>query len=329
MTTFKVLIIACALLFAGCDRASSERPVAQSQTDTKYADSEAAIPKTEAESTKTTAAGIARSENQMAQARSRNPMQEVSLSQADNAHAAAQSFDRKIIRNAELSLEVSEPTAAQHRIASIAESLGGFVITSETKQNDATSHRAPNVETSLVVRIPSSQFGAALDQIRALGSRVIQEKVSGNDVTEEFIDLEARIKTQKALETQFLEIMKRASKVSDALEVQTEIASVRGEIERLEGRKRFLESRTTLSTINATLRIPTPIVASTSGFGREVKDAVRDGVSIAGAIVLFFIRFVILIVPVLILLVLPSALIARVVVRRSKRLRESADSAAA
>jgi hypothetical protein len=65
-------------------------------------------------------------------------------------------------------------------------------------------------------------------------------KTTGQDVTEEYIDLEARLRSKKALEAQFLEIMKQAHKISDALEVQSQIADVRADIERIEGRRRFL-----------------------------------------------------------------------------------------
>ena len=97
-------------------------------------------------------------------------------------------------------------------------------------------------------------------------------------MTEEYIDLEARIRTKKALEAQFLEIMKQARKISDAMEVQTQLAEVRTEIERLEGRRRFLENQSALSTINITLHTPTPVVAAaTRGFVYDLKAAFGDG----------------------------------------------------
>ena len=77
-------------------------------------------------------------------------------------------------------------------------------------------------------------------------------------MTEEYIDLEARLRAQRALEAQFLEIMKTANKVSDALEVQRELANVRSEIERVEGRRRFLENQSSLSTIKVVLQTPAP-----------------------------------------------------------------------
>jgi Flp pilus assembly protein TadB len=150
---------------------------------------------------------------------------------------------------------------------------------------------------------------------------VIQEKITGNDVTEEFIDLEARIKTQKALESQFLEIMKQAHKVEDALEVQRQIAEVRTEIEKLEGRKRFLENRATLSTITVNLQSPTAIAVNTSGFGRNIREAVVDSVDVASAIVLFLIRFVIVMIPIFILIILPVWLLTRYVLSRTRKMQ--------
>lgn len=244
--------------------------------------------------------------------------QNVSLNQADQSQSMAEAMNRKILRNADLQLEVTDPAVAQRQIASMAESLGGFVVTSESKQRDGGDPAKQELVVSLVLRVPALQFNSALEQIRATATRVILDKTTGQDVTEEFIDLEARIKTQKALELQFLEIMKQASKVPDALEVQRQIAEVRTEIEKLEGRRRFLENRASLSTINISLQTPVAIAVNTSGFRRNIKEAVTDSLKVASEIVLFLIRFVIVMIPILILVILPGALVARYVLRRAR-----------
>lgn len=244
---------------------------------------------------------------------------QVSLKQVDQSQSTAEAFDRKIIRSAELTLEVGDPADVQRKIATMAETLGGFVVTSESKVRQIGDAKQ-ELEVNLVVRVPAAQFNAAMDQIRSTGSRVIQEKMSGQDVTEEFIDLEARIKTQKALEEQFLEIMKRAGKVEDALEVQRQIAEVRTEIEKLEGRKRFLENRASLSTITVQLLTPTAIAVNPSGFGRNIREAVVESIDVAAGIVLFLIRFVIVMIPIFILVILPGWLIGRFVFRRIRKL---------
>jgi hypothetical protein len=115
--------------------------------------------------------------------------------------------------------------------------------------------------------------------------------------------------------------MKQANKVPDALEVQRQIAEVRTEIEKLEGRKRFLENRASLSTITVNLQSPTAIAVNTSGFGRNIREAVADSVDVAIAIVLFLIRFVIVMIPILILVILPGWFLARFVLRRSRKMQ--------
>src|SRR4029079_7100636 len=142
-------------------------------------------------------------------------------------------IDRKIIRNADLSIEVNSTTQAQQQVTTIAEAHSGFVVTSEAKQRDNPDPAKRAIDVKLVVRVPSTQFNGALQQIEQLALNMPQRNVTGQDVTEEFIDLEARIKTQKALELQFLDIMRQAHKVEDALEVHRQIADVRTEIERL------------------------------------------------------------------------------------------------
>ena len=264
---------------------------------------------------------VASDRKSVASTQPESEMTKVSLDQAGQSQTIAEAMDRKILRNADLTLEVSAPQETQRKIASIAESAGGFVVTSESKQRQTAEGATHELEVNLVIRVPAAQFGPTLDQIRSTSNRVIQEKITGQDVTEEFIDLEAHLKTQKALELQFLEIMKQARKVEDALEVQRQIAGVRSEIEKLEGRKRYLENRASLSTITVSLQTPTAISVNTSGFGRDVREALADSVQVAISIVLFLIRFVIVMIPVFLLIILPGYLIARHLLRRARTIR--------
>src|SRR5256714_6987776 len=245
-------------------------------------------------------------------------VQNVSLQQADAAQNAPVTIERKIIRNASVSLEVEEPKKAMQRVATVAESRGGFVVTSESRQEaGASGGRAFEVIT-MEVRVPATQFDAAMNDIRAAASRVTSEKITGQDVTEEYIDLDARLRTQKALEAQLLDIMKSARSVPDAITVERELANVRTEIEKIEGRRRFLENQTSLSTISVTLQPPSPLV-STTGFFRSVASAFGEGVDIAAAITLFLIRVVLAMLPLAIFFGVPVYFLWRYVARRARR----------
>jgi hypothetical protein len=228
--------------------------------------------------------------------------------------------DRKVIRNAELTLELDAPVEAQRSLASIAESHGGFVVTSESRQDERTRGSQGLQIVSVEMRVPSSQFDSVLNAVRGVGGRVRQEKISGRDVTEEFIDLEARLRAQRALEAQILEIMKRAQRVSDALEVNAQLAQVRSEVERLEGRRRFLENQSSLSTIKITLQPPAPLVsAETTGFFAGVRRAFGEGLDFAASLVLAVVRVTVTLIPVCVLLLLPAALVWRFAWRRLRR----------
>jgi hypothetical protein len=247
---------------------------------------------------------------------------QVTDAQADQERAAHIAAERKIIRNAELNLEMENPAEGQRRIAHIAEAHGGFVVNSDARQREDEDQTKPDMTATVTLRVPSDQFDQTVNEILGVGKRVRQNKMTGQDVTEEYFDLEARIKAKRALEAQFMEIMKQARSVSDALEVQSQLAEVRTEIERLEGRHRYLDNQSSLSTITVTLSSPALLVSTnTTGFGNQLKRAFGGGVDIAAGITLFIIQALLALLPVVILIFLPLGFLVRYLVRRNRRLQ--------
>ena len=299
-----ILLLAFLSLTVSCSQAGNQAPTTTASKPVSVEHAEAI-----AKDPATSAAG-------------RGVAEQISLSDAAKGMAPVEAVDRKIIRNADITIEVASTSEAQHRVTSIAEAYGGFVVTSESKQRESVDPAQRATDFKLVVRVPANQFGVALDEIKKLATNVPEEKATGQDVTEEFIDLEARIKTQKALEAQFLGIMRQANNVEDALEVQRQIAEVRTEIERLEGRKRFIENRSSLATITVNIQAPKPVlVTTTTGFGRNLRDAISESVEMASGLLLFFVRFLIVMFPVFLFVVLPLTLLLRYLMRRAKRER--------
>jgi anti-sigma factor RsiW len=154
---------------------------------------------------------------------------------------------RQVIRSAHLLLEVEKLDEAAARLMRIAEAAGGFVADSSYAQMGASP------EGTFSLRVPAARFADVLAQVEGLG-RVLQRRVSGQDVTEEFVDLQARIRNLERHEQRLLTFVDRATKVSDLLAIEQDLARVRGEIERLTGRMRFLENRVELASIDVTLR---------------------------------------------------------------------------
>lgn len=246
------------------------------------------------------------------------PAAQVSLNKAEQTQTAPTVVtERKIIRDADLQLETDAPEEAQNKISAIAESKGGFVVETQSSSSDVKAATRDTVTMS--VRVPAAKFNEALDEIRKSASRVINETVKGQDVTEEFIDVEARLKAKKALEEQFLEIMKRSNSVADALNVQRELGNVRGEIEQIEGRKRFLENQSSLSTVKITLKTPAVFSAASKGFFSRLAESVGGGFDIALNFILFFVSAAIALLPFLILIVLPIYLLIRYLLKRNRK----------
>ncbi len=228
-----------------------------------------------------------------------------------------QPIERKIIRNAELDLETNSPEEAQQKIAEIIDIRGGFVIESQQSSSDVKS--TTRDIASMTVRVPTAKFNESLQEIKKTASRVILESVKGQDVTEEFVDIEARLIAKKSLENKFLEIMKQGKTVEDALSIQKEIAAVREEIEQIEGRKRFLENQSSLSTIKIQLKTPVAFSSSSSGFFYELRKALGDGFDAALAFVLILVRILLAILPFLLLVVLPIYFVASYILKRKKK----------
>jgi hypothetical protein len=228
---------------------------------------------------------------------------------------------RRIIRTAELYVETDAPEAAVGKLTALADAQGGFVVSSDTsRQKD--SDGAETVTTTLVFRVPVGAFDDTLSTVRSLGSRVSSEKVTGQDVTEEYVDLEARIHAQRAVEEQYMAILKEAKTIPDILAVQQKLGEARTEIERAEGRRRFLESQTSLSTITVHVaRHIEAVDASGPGFGRSIREAAHDSVAVGIAIVNGAIRTVGVLLPVGLLLGVPVWLLVRALRRRRARMR--------
>ena len=149
-----------------------------------------------------------------------------------------------IIKTATVTLEIDDDKlqSTLQNATSSAEKYGGFVVsTSVTDDED-------NPTGSIVVRVPATRFGDALADLESLG-KVASESVSGDDVSQEFIDLQARLRNYTAQETVLLRLMERAQSVTDTIRVQNELQRVQLEIERLRGRITYLEDQTAMSTI--------------------------------------------------------------------------------
>ena len=174
------------------------------------------------------------------------------------AGETAADADQKIIRTSSMDLLVERAQTAALHVERIAKEAGGFV------QSLSISERGNGVYYgNVVIRVPVERFEATLAALRGIATLVRNESSSGQDVTEQYTDLEAQLRNAEAQEETYLSVLKQARSVEDILKVQERLGAIRGHIESLEGRIQYLKNATSYSTISislseeATVRAPT------------------------------------------------------------------------
>jgi hypothetical protein len=198
------------------------------------------------------------------------PVPQVIPSPGLGGEVASESYDsdinteRKIIQRASLRIEVEDFQASSDALFRIVEQSDGFISDSYSYVTDTGRKRG-----DITIRVPTDKFLSVIRELEQLGT-VQSKQISGEDVTEEYIDLQARLNNSERQEKRLLEILDKAEEVKDILEVERELERVRGEIERLTGRITYLENRIELATITVSLYEPEPI---TQSWG--IRDALR------------------------------------------------------
>jgi len=155
--------------------------------------------------------------------------------------------ERMVIRTADLDLIVPDTEEALDQINALAEELGGYVVSLNTYQYQE------GVQASVTFRVPAESFDVALDRVKEIATTVRQESISGQDVTEEYVDLEARLRHLQAKEAQLLEFLDQAEDTEAVMQVYAELSRTQEEIEVVRARMQYLENQTALATITVNL----------------------------------------------------------------------------
>ena len=166
-------------------------------------------------------------------------------------------MDRLILRTGQAGIEVDSLEAGMARLRQLAQRAGGFVADAAVQSGRDQVPRA-----TLELKVPSAGFDELTEGLQPIG-RLEFVNVSAEDVSEEFVDLTARAANGHRLEERLVELLRtRTGKLQDVLTVERELARVREEIERIEGRLRYLQTSARLSTLSVSLHEPMPIVVS-------------------------------------------------------------------
>jgi len=236
--------------------------------------------------------------------------------------------DRKVIRQAQLQLEADDTRAAFDRIVALTEAAGGFIA-------DATVHPVEGEEdqpsVTMTVRVPAAELTETMNAIKGSVETVVSESQNAQDVSEQYIDLEARLTNLEALEVELRALLAEVRQQPEAdpdklLRVFNEISSVRSQIEQIQGQLNYLDDVVDLATLSIGLT-PTPavvpIVEDTWEPVEVARDALRSLVTGLQGVAGWAINFALYTLPMLMLTVGIPLLIGWVAYRQWRKRRPS------
>lgn len=179
---------------------------------------------------------------------------------------------RKIIRTSSMEMVVQHPAEATEKITSLAESMGGYLVSADGGGQNATAG-------TVTIRVPAARFEEARAEIRKLGLRVESEKIDAQDVSRQYVDQDANLRNLRAEEAGYLAILKQARTVKDMLAVSERLSEVRGQIEQQQAEFNVLSRQ--IETVALTISLRTEAEAQVFGLnwrpGYQLKLALRDG----------------------------------------------------
>ncbi len=164
----------------------------------------------------------------------------------------AASIDRKIVKNAEVSVLVEDSDIAVDRLTQVVSDAGGYIVSSRVWYQphvDGENYKY----ASLTLGVPVDQFEVTMRRVRGLGLRVLDENASGEDVTDQFVDLQSRLTNLEATQARIQSFLDEAKTVDEALRINQELSQIEAQIEEVKGRMNYLSDRAAFSTITVSI----------------------------------------------------------------------------
>lgn len=318
-----VAVLLMAALLAGCGGSSapSSTELAPGMTINTSADrsseSMAAAPPSAPEA----ASNPANAEPQSESAGQSSGEQIAQATPLPNGAAITSDPNRKIIKNADLTVEAENVDFTLSRIGTAAAQVGGYVL--ETRTDFPQANRKSAL---LKIAVPVDQFEATLERIRNSAKNVLSEQATGVDASQEYVDVQSQIANLEATQARIREFLAQATTVEESLKVNAQLSEIEGQISTLKGRLSFLSQRAAYSTISVQIQqipppepvaTPVPTPEPTFNPNRTADQAFGALTVIVQAVVTVGIWVVVFILPLLLPLAL-IALIIRILRRRAQ-----------
>jgi hypothetical protein len=209
---------------------------------------------------------------------------EEELYDLDESGVEVQLSERKLIKTANLSYEKKDLAQERSRIHDLLKEFKGYT-TSEDEY-----HYSNSKGMNISVKVPAQDFDAFIAKLGSSVNNFIRKDIYTEDVTEEFVDAQARIKSKQALEDRYVQLLQKAQQMEDMLLIEEKLAEVRNEIEGIQGRLNYLKNMTSYSTIHLRVSYPIKVKKKTPpGFGDRSASAFKRGWD---ALVTFFVNVI-------------------------------------
>lgn len=188
--------------------------------------------------------------------------------EADAAAPVVSVMERKLIKNGDISFKTSSLIETKKKVQTVLTELNGYIA------KETAYDYSENPSEELTVRVPSKDFDVFMDKILEGVDELDSKHIDIQDVTEEFVDIEARLKNKKQLETKYQELLSKTNNMDEILRIEKEISSIREEIESTEGRLKYLGNQVSYSTLQIRY-----YEKRTGGFnfGGKLGDALKNG----------------------------------------------------
>ena len=232
---------------------------------------------------------------------------------------------RLVIKNVQMSVVAEDPVKSMKEFGTLADKLGGFVVESaQYKQKLADGKEVP--QGTMTIRVPADKLEEVLEKIKGSVDEVRSENISGQDVTQEYTDLQSRLRNLEAAEKELQRIMEQAFNTEDVMNVYNQLVQIREQIEVVKGQIQYYENSAALSAIRIELIAKASVQPVTVGGWQPVgvaRDAVQALIEAMKGLVNVTIWLTIFFLPLLIIVVIPFAIIYLIVRRIWKRRKQS------
>jgi hypothetical protein len=238
--------------------------------------------------------------------------------------------ERMVIRTAQISIVVDDVEVTLPTVEGMARSMGGYIVSSSSYRTSSD-----RLAATVTLRIPAERFDEAMDQLRGLAGKVRSESISGEDVTDEYVDLEARLTALQATETELRALLSEVrqssgnaqQKAQAILDIYNRLTDVRSQIEQIQGRQNYLKQMSAMATITVELlprepEIEQPVVQEGFDPLRTVNGAARALLMILQGLLNVLIWVLIVLVPIAVIFAVPVLLIIWLVRRRHHKKNE-------